>query len=541
MVATFHHPASLLDSLTQSDIDAIFSSDDPADIEIQRQLYTLATHPYYTFQPREDQPGDFDEQTEFVNKNYHFDETGGPDGKGVYAYDSDDPWRFKVCLGGTGSGKTHAAAFKTAMHVLETQPPRERCPFWIIGETMDQVCQAAWIEKLSALIPGSEIAGVTWHDSKRRWPSSVMLRYPDRRKDEKGGDKVGWVLEFKSYEQGLGGMKAISIGGYWFNEEVPFRHVAEVQGRCRDYDSPGWADFTPIECRDAEWPETYDKTPATWRFYHLNTELNTALPPDWFRNFISSVPEDLRELRTIGKFTALAGSVFKEFRKAIHVIDWDDFHRLTGHRKIPLGWRKMRGIDFGYNNPFCCLWVARDPDGRYFVYDEHYEAQRLLKYHADKIKEREWDVSQPWYGPTYCDHDPQDMAELSLLGIACTPADKGDRSINKSIELVRSRMMVNPKPPDGDGKAKLYILSHCKNLIAEIPAYRWPEGSSRGKSPADVPVDVFNHAISALRYVVISDTQSRIPWDAGAKKIRRDASRHGVLLAGRDRTIRREM
>jgi len=529
--ATAQSASALLDSLSPSDVESIFSSDDPADYDLQKLLYSAATHPYYTFQPRPDLPAEFDEQSDFVEQNYQFDPAGGPAGKGAYSYDPDEPWRFKVCLGGTGSGKTHASAFKTAQHVLETPPPRERCPFWIIGSTMDQVCQAAWVEKLAALIPGSEIIGCTWHDAKRRWPTAVMLRYPDRRKDEKGGDKVGWVLEFKSYEQGLGGMKAISIGGYWFNEEVPFHHVAEVQGRCRDYDSPGWADFTPIECRDAEWPEAYDKTPATWRFYHLNTEKNDALPADWFPNFISSVPEDLRELRTVGKFTALAGSVFKEFRKSIHVIDWDQFRDLTGHRAIPRDWRKMRGIDFGYNNPFACLWIAKDHDGRYYVYDEHFEAQRLLAYHAEKINERPWEANSPWHGATYSDHDPQDMMELAQHGIHCTPADKGDRSINRSIEIVRGLMMVKSLKDGGDGRPRLHILSNCKNLIREIPGYRWPEGSTRGKSPADVPVDVDNHAISALRYVVMSDWSAVTGgWKVEKKRLKREMGRHGVYL-----------
>ena len=491
-------------ALTPDQINAVFAS---GDAELQQLLYLQATHPYYTFQPRPDDPNEFDEQSAFVERNYHFDPSAAPQGK--YVYNSEE--RFTVCLGGTGSGKTHAAAFKTASHVLETPPPRDRCPFWVIGESFDQTCQATWSEKLSHLIPDSEILGIDWYKQKRRWPFAVLLRRPeaDRRHE------VGWVLEFKSYEQGMAAMKAVSIGGYWFNEEVPYHLVFEVQGRCRDYDSPGWADFTPIECRDPEWPEAYESPPPGWRFFHLNSLRNAALAPGFMERYLAGVPEDMRELRTIGKFTVLRGQVFKEFRRSIHVIE---------PFRIPRDWRKLRGIDFGFNNPFCCLWVARDHDGRYFVYDEHFESQRLNAYHAEKIHQRDWNDTEPWYGPTYSDHDPQQRAELGQLGIACTAANK---SINPGIEWLRSLMMVQ-----GDGRARLYIFDRCVNLIREILGYRWPEGTDK-RNPQDVPMDVNNHAIDSLRYAVYSDKVGTANVRFEGRRVVRDAARHGVLLAGR--------
>jgi len=489
-------------SLSPEQIAAVYASGDE---ELQRLVFEATTHPYYSFQPRPDNLREHDEQSSFFARQYRFD-PALRDGLGQYVYDS--PERFSICLGGTGSGKTQVSAAKTASHVLETPPPRERCPFWVIGEHFDQVCQACWTEKLSLLIPESEILYIDWYKQKRRWPYAVMLRHPVHR------DRVGWVLEFKSYEQGFSGMKAVSIGGYWFNEEVPYHLVFEVQGRCREYDSPGWADFTPIECRDPEWPEAYDNPPESWKFYHLNSLLNTALAEGFMERYLSSVPEDMRELRTIGKFTTLRGAVFKEFRKSIHVIE---------PFRIPREWRRTRGIDFGFGNPFCCLWVAKDRDGTYYVYDEHFEAQRLLDYHSEKIHEREWDDSQPWYGPTYTDHDAQTRAELAQMGIVCTPARK---SINPSLELLRSLMMVQ-----ANGKPRLFIFKNCVNLIREIQGYKWPDGSA-ARNPSDAPLDKDNHAIDALRYAIYSDQHMTDAKPEG-RRVRADSGRHGVFLKGR--------
>lgn len=453
--------------LPQETIDAIFASDDT---EAQELLYRALTHPYYTFQSRPDIPAEYDEQSAFVHRNYA--PAVNPDnGKPFYRYS--DPWRFKVCLGGTGSGKTQAGAFKVASHVVEIPPLAKRLPFWVVGETFPQVCQAAWVEKLSKLIPEELILGYDWYRKNRKWPYSVMLRHPDN------PEEVGWILEFKSYEQGIGQMKAISIGGFWLNEECPYALVGEIRGRCRDYDSPGWADFTPIECRDPEWPEAYEHPPEGWRFYHLNSLKNTALAEGFMERYLAGVPEDMRELRTIGKFTVLRGTVFQEFRKSSHVIE---------PFRIPRDWKKVRGIDFGYNNPFCCLFCARDPDGRWYIYDEHYENQRLVSYHAAKIHEREWDDSQPWYGRTYTDHDAQTRAELGKLGIACT---LGNKAINPSIEHIRSLMM-----PKGDGKPSFFVFNTCHNLIREILAWKWPDGSLH-RNPADTPEDKDNHCLVA--------------------------------------------
>lgn len=462
----------------------------------------LATgHDYYSFEPRPDNDAKQDQQSAFLN---------------------DSTSTLAICLGGTGSGKTAVSALKTARYILETPPPRPAVPFWVIGEYLDQVCKVCWVEKLSKFIPKSEILDTVWWLSKRNFPRAIILRHPVNR------SAPGWVLEFKSYEQGIGSMKAESIGGYWCNEEIPYHLLTEIQGRCRDYSSPGWADFTPIECKDPEWPSTYEQCqsgegPEGWTFYHLNTSCNHAVAPggketvaQWHARYIKTIPEDLREMRTIGKFAILQGAVYKEFRARTHVVEPFD---------IPRHWKKWRAIDFGYNDPFCCLWFALGPDNVIYVYDEHYEGQRLLSYHAKKIKEREWDDSQPWFGSTYADHDRQDRAELAAMGIATVPAYKDN--IRHGIEMVATRMI-----PGAKGPTLKIFKDRCPNLVRELPAYKWKVGTEK-QNAKDEPYDVNNHACDALRYGCAShDLRNGAKGVKGIRAIR-DARRHGVHLEGR--------
>ena len=457
-----------MSSLTAADIDAIFASGNE---QLIAAAQMLAEHPLYRFKPRQDRPDEFDEQSGFVNdlKN-----------------------KFTILLGGNGSGKTLAAAAKTARYVLNKKPMRKDLPFWIIGEDLEQICDVAWKEKLSNFIPESEILDYHWLNYKMKRPKAVVLRHPENR------NEPGWVFHFKSYQQQLGSAKGYSIGGYWFNDEVPYELVAEVLARCRDFDSPGWADFTPVECRSPEWPDAYEHPPPGWRFYHLNSLMNNAIAEggtrsiaEFSEDFLKTLPEDMRELRQLGRFTVLRGAVYKEFRKSTHVIE---------PFRIPAHWPRMRGIDFGFNNPFCCLWAARDPDGRYYIYDEHYEAQQTVAYQAAKVNERDWDDSQPWYGRTWGDHDATWRNELNQHGIYCTLANK---DIHAGIETVRSAMMVK-----GDGKPQLFIFNTCKNLIREIPGYKYPEGTDV-RAPKEAPIDTDNHCLVAG--TLIETIHGRIP------------------------------
>ncbi|MBX9790188.1 MAG: terminase family protein [Pirellulales bacterium] len=435
---------------------------------ILRKLHAAITWPLYTFTPRPDSPGEYDQQTGFLE---------------------DRAAKLAICLGGTGSGKTEAAAAKTARYLFSTPPPRHNCPFWIIGETYDMVCRTCWDEKLSRYIPAQEILGFDWYKPKRNWPFAVILRHPRDR------TRPGWVLEFKSYAQGRERFQAVSIGGYWFNEAAPWDIVTETQGRCREYDSPGWADFTPIDVADPRWTDEYDNPRPGWTFYHLNTRKNTALAPGWAERFLAGLPEDERRTRETGHFAAHSGLVYKEFNERFHLLpeDWEP----------PRDWHRVRAIDFGFANPFCCLWIARDHDGAYYVYDEHYRSGMLNSDHAAAIKARRWlRGAVRTYGPTYSDHDAQQRAELAAEGIVCTPAKKDLRA---GIAHLRRLFMIQE-----NGRARLYISAKCKHLRRELKNYKWPEGSDT-RNPAEEPIDRDNHACDALRYGIYSDHRGLAP------------------------------
>lgn len=472
----------MIAALTQSEIDVLQAH--PKGRKALRRL-ARAMSPLDRFVPRPDCPEDHDEQTGFVRSDA----------------------KFSCCLGGTGSGKTIAAAVKTAEYVLKTKPPRPECPFWVVGESYELTCGVCWREKLAQLLPKNRYEILSWVNKRRGWPSAVGITRSasDRR--------FGWILEFKSYEQGLGQFKSASIGGFWCNEEVDLETIEEIQGRCRDYDSPGWADFTPIEIVSPDWPKVYDACESAdkgsqfyrdgWEFFHLNTLKNDALAEGWGTRFLANVPEEMRATRQIGVFASFMGKVFKNWRYKLNVIE--ECQR-RGELPDPIPqtrWKRIRGIDFGYNDPFVCLWVGKDSDGRYYVFDEHFAPERTTFEHAAEINSRPWSYTQPTiYGATYADRSgAQDIHDLSQLGVKCQGAitkTPGQRAVLLN-DLMRTR---------GDGKPRLFVSAKCANLIREIDTLRWAQGTEK-RNAGENPLDKDNHAIDAMGYAICSDIWSQ--------------------------------
>lgn len=197
----------------------------------------------------------------------------------------------------------------------------------------------------------------------------------------------------------------------------------------------------------------------------------------------------------LGLWVAAEGQVYDGYDEAIHLIDRFD---------IPADWRRIRAIDFGFTNPFVCLWIALDPDGRMFVYRQIYRTQRLVEDHAADIKR----LSEgERIESTVTDHDAEDRATLERHGVLTTAAVK---EISPGIQAVAARLRHA-----GDGKPRLFVMRDSLverdsslsekfkpcSIEDEFPVYLWPKAMD-GKSIKEIPVDENNHAMDALRYAV---------------------------------------
>lgn len=191
------------------------------------------------------------------------------------------------------------------------------------------------------------------------------------------------------------------------------------------------------------------------------------------------------------------GLVYDEFRTELHVVDAFD---------PPAEWTRFRAIDFGYNNPFVCLWGALSPDDELYIYRELYETEQLVSDLGPRIRDLSKEDHIQY---TVADHDAENRAELNRHSVRTIPAQK---AIQDGIQEVRKRLHR-----DARGRARLYIMRDCTvridgrlrldnkplNTQEEFGVYsRAPETERRGLD--EEPLDRDNHGMDALRYMCMS-------------------------------------
>lgn len=226
--------------------------------------------------------------------------------------------------------------------------------------------------------------------------------------------------------------------------------------------------------------------------YFSKAEDNPHNPPDYIDTLVSLTGVLGKRLRD-GQWVQAEGAVYDTFSDAIHVIE---------SFAIPQDWRRIRVVDFGFVNPFVCLWIAIDPDGRMYLYREIYMTQRTVKVHCEQIKKlSEGEV----YEATIADHDAEDRATMAENGIDTLPAKK---DISPGIQAVQERLKIQ-----ADGKPRLFLfrtalveedqrLVSAKKptcTIQEFPGYVWPKASD-GKPVKEVPVKENDHGVDSVRY-----------------------------------------
>lgn len=183
--------------------------------------------------------------------------------------------------------------------------------------------------------------------------------------------------------------------------------------------------------------------------------------------------------------------VFDEFERAEHIrqTDYDP--------NLPL----YRALDFGFVNPFVCLWVQVDENDVVRVIDEYVRSRATIDVHAEEIKKRTPAV-EGGVAATFC--DPAGLSrndvtgtsvvrELRSLGITTRFRRSG---ILEGIELIRRSLKA------GDGKKRLLISPRCRRLIEAMECYRYPEGGKAGELP--LKDGLYDHPIDALRYFFVN-------------------------------------
>lgn len=187
---------------------------------------------------------------------------------------------------------------------------------------------------------------------------------------------------------------------------------------------------------------------------------------------------------------SLENVVFAEFKPDIHIA------HVEFNPDLPL----YRAIDFGFVNPFVCLWIQTAPDGKILVIDEYIKSRKTIDAHALELNSR-----QPYSGKkvaaTFCDpagvgvNDVTGTSPISGLRQAGIRVHYRQSSILDGIELIRRALLA------GDGRSSLVINPRCTGLIEAMQCYHFPQSGSIEMPKKD---GIYDHPIDALRYFFVN-------------------------------------
>jgi phage terminase large subunit len=147
------------------------------------------------------------------------------------------------------------------------------------------------------------------------------------------------------------------------------------------------------------------------------------------------------------------------------------------------------GMDFGYSaDPTAIVSVWRRDNDLYFI--EHcYERGMTTTDIGDKLAEIGVERDEIWADSA----EPRLIEELKRMGYNIRPVVKGKDSINFGIQVLQNY--------------GIKVFKSTPNLLNEFYGYEWQ--TDRFGKQLDVPIDMNNHLLDAIRYVAMMRLSQR--------------------------------
>jgi len=406
--------------------------------------------------------------------------------------------RNRWVFGGNRSGKTECGAVESLYMALGIHPYREnrKSVFGWVVSLSTQVQRDVAQQKILHYLNPRYIEDITMISGKKESPEYGII---DQIRIKNVFGNIS-TIGFKLCDQGREKFQGSSLDFVWFDEEPPQDIYDECRMRVLDKNGDIFGTMTPLKGLTYIYSEIYmnqNNNDDVW-YEFMEWGDNPYLDKSEVESLTKSLSKEQLESRRYGRFKSNSGLVYPEFDENIHVIE---------PFKIPREWQDTLSIDPGLHNPLSCHWYCVDYDGNVYVVAEHFEAEKDITYHAQKIKEISdalgWKRNFSNNIESLIDSaaNQKTLASVKSVtdlffenGIAVNP--KVNKDLFSGIETVKRYLKVN------DGKPKLYIFRNCPNLIRELKGYRYKEGEN--------PVKFDDHALDDLRYYLMSKPENSI-------------------------------
>jgi len=385
--------------------------------------------------------------------------------------------------------------------------------------------------------------GFAWYDRARNQPALCWI------KGASGRPPI--TVTFRSTDQGRSKFQGPQWDHVWADEEasndssVMFeieRGLIKRKGGFHISATPLAASITIFRWHEKALAEAdtnrylieqgKQPNPLFYEEVRLPTASNRALDSDDIDRFSEEMSADERAVRLEGEFVILQGLVYgKEFRKE-HICEPFD---------IPPNWTIYTIEDPGTANAYAVLFVAVDPDGDYWLFDEIYMPRSNIP-DLVKAKCEALSIRGRWTGrlarrPQKMYADPainaphqgkKRTATLKQLLIEehrrkNLRAWEGGFNVYNAKNEVRAGIFAVKgllEKRNSDGEPVFHVFKTLHHFHREIGLYRWPPPDER-RDPVEHrgPIKKNDHLMDTMRYAVMARLRYIDPGSRDSRKI----------------------
>lgn len=242
--------------------------------------------------------------------------------------------------------------------------------------------------------------------------------------------------------------------------------------------------FVSQKYKGSENPADYTFIPATV----FDNKVLLESDPGYV-NMLNNLDESLRQAWRDGNWDMLAGQYFNEFDRTVHTCE---------PFAIPDHWKRYRSIDYGLDC-LACVWVAVDERGRYYVYREYAEHDKIISAGAEDILRNTDEQIDYTVAPDdlWARSQESAKAKADLFRESGLPLIKGNRNRESGWLAIKELLRIN------NGESRLVIFNTCANLIEHLTALQ--RDAHRPNDCLTEPHEI-THLPDALRYFALQYT-----------------------------------
>lgn len=298
-------------------------------------------------------------------------------------------------------------------------------------------------------------------------------------------------IKFKAYEQGREKWQTATLDWVWFDEEPPEDIYTEGLSRTNATGGFVWLTFTPLLGISGVVMRFLKERSPDRADIVMTIEDALHISPAARETIIASYKPHEREARTRGVPILGSGRVFPFPRE---LLACDAF-------AVPKHWRRIGGIDIGWDHPTAAVELAHDTDADIVYVTKCYkERETTVAVHSGALLP--WGDKLPWAWPHDAfQHDKgsgEQIAQLyrthglKMLAEHAQFADERGNGVEAGLFDMVDRMQTG----------RLKVFAHLEEWFEEFELYHRKDG---------IVVKLRDDALSATRYALMMLRFARAP------------------------------